>query len=224
MHALTEPQSSNHAARDSGLHDWDDDLMEDDIAYYASQGRRERSVSDSTDEEANIIVIPPMLNAEAEAEVRNLLALHGLTAIPSSPNRLQVPERRVRRVPSPPSEVQPQPGPSGLRGFQRSHVRREQDGAEGDDVLSDLDCTTPPLPTNGARQPSSQDASSRPAPVRSHTLPPCRDLIDSTDRLDIAGVSFDKSGAYMYVATVDGITEWTMKGADMKWWCSGGWV
>lgn len=55
-----------------------------------------------------------------------------------------------------------------------------------------------------------------------HSLPPCRDLIESTDRLDVAGIAFDPRGAYMYVATVDGITEWEVKGTEERWWSTAG--
>lgn len=65
---------------------------------------------------------------------------------------------------------------------------------------------------------SSQQADNRSQP----TLPPCIELIESTDPLDIAGVCFDPTGTWMYVATADGITEWSIKGANQCWWASGG--
>ncbi|KAL5498843.1 hypothetical protein ACEPAH_2198 [Sanghuangporus vaninii] len=68
-------------------------------------------------------------------------------------------------------------------------------------------------------QPQQQQAQPQP---QGQTLPPCRDLIESTDRLDIAGITFDPSGAYMYVATVDGITEWAVQGVEQRWWHTGG--
>ncbi|KAI5120133.1 hypothetical protein M0805_001901 [Coniferiporia weirii] len=60
--------------------------------------------------------------------------------------------------------------------------------------------------------------------THTHTLPPCRELIESTERLDVAGVAFDPSGAYMYVATVDGLTEWSVQGVEQRWWSGGGWM
>ena len=66
--------------------------------------------------------------------------------------------------------------------------------------------------------PSSHRARQRNQP----SLPPCIELIESTDPLDIAGVCFDPTGAWMYVATADGITEWSIKGSNQCWWSSGG--
>lgn len=80
-----------------------------------------------------------------------------------------------------------------------------------------------PLPISRQQQTRSpfqqQQQQSQP---QAQTLPPCRDLIESTDRLDIAGITFDPSGAYMYVATVDGITEWAIQGVEQRWWHTGG--
>lgn len=56
-------------------------------------------------------------------------------------------------------------------------------------------------------------------------LPPFRELMEATQsgrRLDIAGVCFAPGGAHMYVATVDGITEWTVRGTEVRWWGGGG--
>ncbi|KAL5514152.1 hypothetical protein ACEPAG_2240 [Sanghuangporus baumii] len=71
---------------------------------------------------------------------------------------------------------------------------------------------------------SQQQQQQQQSQPQGQTLPPCRDLIESTDRLDIAGITFDPSGAYMYVATVDGITEWAVQGVEQRWWHTGGWV
>lgn len=60
--------------------------------------------------------------------------------------------------------------------------------------------------------------------AETQTLPPCRELIESTARLDIAGVCFDPTGAYMYVATTDGITEWTVQGVERRWWGGGAYL
>ncbi|OCB91791.1 hypothetical protein A7U60_g935 [Sanghuangporus baumii] len=76
--------------------------------------------------------------------------------------------------------------------------------------------------TQSQSQSQSQPQQQQQSQPQGQTLPPCRDLIESTDRLDIAGITFDPSGAYMYVATVDGITEWAVQGVEQRWWHTGG--
>lgn len=77
-------------------------------------------------------------------------------------------------------------------------------------ALSQTNTELPPAPT--------------PAAVAAG-LPPFRELMEATQsgrRLDIAGVCFAPGGAHMYVATVDGITEWTVRGTEVRWWGGGG--
>lgn len=70
----------------------------------------------------------------------------------------------------------------------------------------------------------SEPLSAPAAPSTSETLPPCRELIEQIDALDIAGVCFDPTGAYMYVATTEGITEWAVQGSSQRWWSSSGYM
>ncbi|PFH47846.1 hypothetical protein AMATHDRAFT_6350 [Amanita thiersii Skay4041] len=44
------------------------------------------------------------------------------------------------------------------------------------------------------------------------------------DELDLAGVCFDPSGAKVYVASAKSVVEWSLKGADKRWWSGGAWV
>lgn len=81
---------------------------------------------------------------------------------------------------------------------------------------SDTDPGTPPLPPPPPRRLLARGGAG---------LPPFRELMEAAQsgrRLDIAGVCFAPGGAHMYVATVDGITEWTVRGTEVRWWGGGG--
>ncbi|KAF9021183.1 hypothetical protein BDZ89DRAFT_1071653 [Hymenopellis radicata] len=45
-----------------------------------------------------------------------------------------------------------------------------------------------------------------------------------TDGLDIAGVCFDPTGGYVYVATTESVAEWSISGAEKRWWIEDGWA
>jgi hypothetical protein len=55
----------------------------------------------------------------------------------------------------------------------------------------------------------------------SQTLRRNRRLAESTDvdiDVDLAGTCFDPSGEYIYAASVRGISEWRVRGAEQTWW------
>ena len=104
-----------------------------------------------------------------------------------------------------------------------------------DEVTSSTDrpmtesLTLPAIPATSPLRSPSPSSFTLPVPVTRSPesmelrLPPCRDLIENTARLDIAGVTFDQTGAYMYVATTEGVTEWKVEGTDTIWWSCGSW-
>ncbi|KAL0956729.1 hypothetical protein HGRIS_002850 [Hohenbuehelia grisea] len=47
---------------------------------------------------------------------------------------------------------------------------------------------------------------------------------DANAELDLAGTCFDPTGTRIYVASLRGIAEWRIRGAEKRWWSSGGWV
>lgn len=47
---------------------------------------------------------------------------------------------------------------------------------------------------------------------------------ESEAEVDIAGTCFDPSGEYIYVASVKGISEWKVRGAEQSWWSSTSWA
>jgi hypothetical protein len=40
----------------------------------------------------------------------------------------------------------------------------------------------------------------------------------SNEELDLAGCCFDPTGAYLYVASVAGVAEWSVSGSEKRWW------
>jgi hypothetical protein len=42
--------------------------------------------------------------------------------------------------------------------------------------------------------------------------------------VDLAGTCFDPSGGYVYVASVNGVAEWSLRGAEKRWWADSSWV
>jgi hypothetical protein len=44
------------------------------------------------------------------------------------------------------------------------------------------------------------------------------------DDLDLAGMCFDPRGGFIYVASVDGIAEWSVSGAEKRWWFESKWA
>jgi hypothetical protein len=40
----------------------------------------------------------------------------------------------------------------------------------------------------------------------------------SDEELDLAGCCFDPTGGYVYVASVASVAEWSVRGAEKRWW------
>lgn len=47
---------------------------------------------------------------------------------------------------------------------------------------------------------------------------------DAEADMDLAGTCFDPSGGYVYVASTEGIAEWSVRGAEKRWWFDDSWV
>jgi hypothetical protein len=50
-----------------------------------------------------------------------------------------------------------------------------------------------------------------------------RKIIRKED-LDLAGTCFDPSGGFIYVASVEGVSEWSVRGAEKRWWFGSEWA
>ncbi|TFK93649.1 hypothetical protein K466DRAFT_80477 [Polyporus arcularius HHB13444] len=47
---------------------------------------------------------------------------------------------------------------------------------------------------------------------------------DEEEEQDIAGMCFDPSGTFVYVASVKGVAEWRVRGAEQRWWAEPEWA
>ncbi|TRM66067.1 hypothetical protein BD626DRAFT_486643 [Schizophyllum amplum] len=47
------------------------------------------------------------------------------------------------------------------------------------------------------------------------------DVADDEDNVDITGLCFDPTGKRFYVATMHGVGEWSVRGAEKRWWGNG---
>ena len=47
---------------------------------------------------------------------------------------------------------------------------------------------------------------------------------DEDEEQDLAGVCFDPSGTFVYVASVRGVAEWRVRGAEQRWWTEPEWA
>lgn len=50
------------------------------------------------------------------------------------------------------------------------------------------------------------------------------DMVIYEDDLDLAGICFDRTGRWMYVASTEGVAEWGVKGMEKKWFSGGSWA
>lgn len=107
---------------------------------------------------------------------------------------------------------------------------QERESMEVDELESDcIDSHTPSRTTSPAPAPSTHiplQVSSSPVRVvppqqqpRLQRRPTIR-----KDDLDIAGLCFDPSGGFIYVASVDGVAEWSIRGAEKRWWSDSQWA
>lgn len=184
-----------------------------------------------SDDDAHVVVMPSFESEEVEQGIRESLSAHGITVLPP---------RRRRRIEEPPAaqssnelltsvlELQQSVPSQGTASSSTETAQTSEDdvdiGIEVDESLSDNECSTPPIvPPPPLPSTNVTTAAHIPTPPAVQSLPPCHELIENTSRLDIGGVAFDPSGTCMYVATVDGISEWTIKGSTTRWWSKGGW-
>ena len=203
----------------------DNGQTEENISRHIGDYSGVPSTDNSLSEERNVIIIPPLPDYESE-HIRHVLARHGIDAVagPSDVTRNPL-LHYVNPTSSQTNQHYPSSSEDDIRRPRTVYARYvSQDDNVNQDYISDIDCALPSTSLERSDQMGSSNVNVEHSSHRiSQPLPPCRDLIESTARLEIAGVAFDADGTYMYVATTDGITEWKVQGADTKWWCSGHW-
>jgi hypothetical protein len=114
--------------------------------------------------------------------------------------------------------------------------RREDDVMDVDE-LEERDCVpshTPSrssspspsthIPAHGRGSPLDGRIGSPENSVRSRSRSVAPPEMGYDDDLDLAGTCFDPSGGYLYVASTQGVVEWTVRGADKRWWLESGWL
>ncbi|KAL5476654.1 hypothetical protein ACEPAI_2840 [Sanghuangporus weigelae] len=189
----------------------DVDLDEDRDA----EGEEEEE-SDSDATELDCAEPPSVLGQGRTAEGEGL-SLNPEVSVSSSTSASLTSQIGTASTTQPPSSSSSISSASSSTPFQPTHYRSQSL------PIPQSQQQRQPIPQSQPQsQFQSQPQQQQQSQPQGQTLPPCRDLIESTDRLDIAGITFDPSGAYMYVATVDGITEWAVQGVEQRWWHTGG--
>ncbi|KAK0469556.1 uncharacterized protein EV420DRAFT_1495245 [Desarmillaria tabescens] len=188
-----------------------------------SQSRRRSRRPTSTDlnsaleavdnnEEDDLVVIPPLGDRQVENDVQTLLGRHGIRS------------RHTSEDSRDPVDFYYGAGNDNQGG---------DDDMEVDELESDcIPSHTPsrsssPSPSVHISAPSRYPSFSpvdTPRTIssrqrRAHNeRPPVTPTQDEDNHLDIAGTCFDPSGAYIYVATTESVAEWSVNGAEKRWW------
>jgi len=175
----------------------------------------------------DILVIPPLGDREVESDVQALLGGHGI---------------RTRQQRSHDHDHDEDPNTGSTHGDYEytpspvypSSRRSRDDEMEIDELESDcISSRTPsrsssPSPSTHVptmRSPSSGRLSLPPnSSSASRTGSVSRLEVGYEDNLDIAGTCFDPSGEYIYVASKEAVVEWSVAGADKRWWFENGWM
>lgn len=180
-----------------------------------------RSRMDADEDVEGIVVIPPLGDATVENEVRQLFDRHGI---------------RTRHAPTE-SLSQSQSG----AGFEADSMydaaaederHRERENADGESMEVDeleSDCLSSHTPSRSSSPSPSTHIPLRPSPsplrvIPRHQQTRRRRKITRNEDLDLAGTCFDPSGSFIYVASVNGVAEWSVRGAEKRWWFSSEWA
>ena len=172
---------------------------------------RNRADTEADEDTEPFIMIPALGDAAVENEVRQLLDRHGLRTVGSSSDNQSSYGRDYR---------------STVEGEQER--AQERDSMEVDELESDcIDSHAPsraasPMPPTRIPLRISPPPMRIPSPRQQPRLQ--RRPTVRKDDLDIAGLCFDPSGGFVYVASVDGVAEWSIRGADKRWWSDSQWA
>lgn len=177
------------------------------IPSMSPSARRRRSrrstptPSGITVHEEDLVVIPPLGDREVENDVQALLSRHGI---------------RTRQA----------------SGNDRDRIdlyttRNSDDDMEVDELESD--CLSSHAPSRSSSPSPSVNIGGTGS--RYSFSPPARTIARAApnheageDALDIAGMCFDPSGGWIYVATTESVAEWSVKGAEKTWWVGNDWA
>ncbi|EGN98621.1 hypothetical protein SERLA73DRAFT_181173 [Serpula lacrymans var. lacrymans S7.3] len=201
----------------------------------------QHSMRRNDDDSDSVVIIPPLGDVVAENDVRSLLTRHGVRS--RHPNGFAV------RPPPPLSGGHSGGGDHEIYGDYHTDYDDNRDREAGDLEMEvdelESDCLSSHTPSRSSSpspsvhlpmqtSPIPVSSPSRIAPTPHHHRHHGRsrrrtitrdDFVERQDYdLDLAGTCFDPSGGYIYVAGVDSISEWAVRGADKRWWCESAWM
>jgi len=112
---------------------------------------------------------------------------------------------------------------------ERERVRENADGESMEVDELESDCLSSHTPSRSSSPSPSTHIPLQISPLPMRVVPRYhqgtqRRKIPQTEDLDLAGTCFDPSGAFIYVASVEGVAEWSVKGAEKRWWFGSGWA
>lgn len=170
--------------------------------------------SDSSDDEnENVVLIPPFEDSEEEEGIRRILGGHGIRA--RTTREGNDPDMRARLERRDETEMDP----DGEDADMDACVSSREPSRAGSPVL------TPPIHVPMPVQPSDtlrvRAARARPTRFR---RPARQEAPVGEGDLDLAGVCFDPTGSWVYVASMTGVVEWSVRGAEKRWWYDSEWA
>jgi hypothetical protein len=169
-----------------------------------------------------IVVIPPLGDVVVENEVRQLFGRHGIRtshAIESSQSQSN-------------EGFESEAMHDAATAEDEQDRVRERENADGESMEVDeleSDCISSHTPSRSSSPSPSTHIPLQlsPSPLRVvprfHQGRHRRKVTRKTD-LDLAGICFDPSGAFIYVASMDGVAEWSVRGAEKRWWFGSQWA
>ncbi|KAL6298531.1 hypothetical protein BKA93DRAFT_810665 [Sparassis latifolia] len=198
---------------------------------------RRRGQEEAADEDVDsIIVIPPLGDREVENDVRRLLGQHGLHS------------RSITLLNREASEN------DGEGAGEEMEVDELESDCFSSHTPSRASSPVPPAASASTSQLSLQPSATRPlellrlprpsvlarrestGPYATHRMSAAGGLARRHRRSgqldapmpdvdqDLAGTCFDPSGAFVYVASVKGVAEWKVRGAEQRWWTDPGFL
>ncbi len=166
---------------------------------------------DSNDED-DLVVIPPLGDRQVENDVQTLLGRHGIRSRHTSEDSRDPVDFYY----------------GGANDHQGGDDDMEVDELESDCISSHTPSrSSSPSPSVHISAPSRYPSFSPVGTPRTISFrqrrghnerPPGTPPEDEDNHLDIAGTCFDPSGAYIYVATTESVAEWSVNGAEKRWW------
>ncbi|OBZ66135.1 Uncharacterized protein C4G3.03 [Grifola frondosa] len=187
-----------------------------------------REDADADDDAEGIVVIPPLGDREVENDVRRLLGRHGVRSRSTTVLNTDAAQDRTAGEGGADEEMDvdvdelesdcfsshtpsraSSPAPSSQHpssSSARDLLRMQRPG-----LLARRESSGPYLPRRSSE-----------GLARRHRRSLQNEAVDAD--VDLAGTCFDPSGAFVYVASVEGVAEWRVRGAEQTWWTDAPWA